>query len=388
MVYSELIKTDDNIQKALKSAQKLITHTISDPGLPHPFVPGSKGVFVEQFYWDSFFIMQGLKYAGKKGREICRNMVENMFVLIQKYGYVPNSSKNFTTRSQPPMLTSMILLVYNMLGDKEWMKKGFEMAEKEYHGYWMLQPHLTKNSLSRYRDLINMNGKEIDAENESGWDLTPRFESNANNVCPVDLNSFLFKYETDFEYYEKMFGSKKKAKEWKKKADTRRDIMNQFMWNKKEGFYFDYDMQNKAFLKTKTLAAYATMWTGVADKIQAQKLTSRLKWFEHEGGLSATDNDYNSSLQWNYPNGWPPLMWIVISGLEKYGFRKDVERLAYKWLKLCADEYEKTGEWNEKYCVVRDAVRKDDLRYPHQTWQYWTVGTFISIYNKIIESGL
>ena len=65
----------------------------------------------EQYYWDAFFIMLGLKECGKKGQQIIKGMVENFFWMFEKYGHIPNSYKSFDTRSQPPFLTSMILLV-------------------------------------------------------------------------------------------------------------------------------------------------------------------------------------------------------------------------------------------------------------------------------------
>jgi alpha,alpha-trehalase len=385
MDHKQVIKSDPNIQKALDSAESLMSTTITDTDLPNPFVPTSSGIFREQYYWDSFFIMQGLKEKGKEGMKIGRDMVENFFFLFDKYGLIPNSSKNFTTRSQPPLLSSMILMVDKWQNDKEWLKNALEIARQEYKSVWLAPLHLTKTGLSRYRDQISPNGKAIDAENESGWDFTPRFQSRTNHICPVDLNSLLYKYEKDFESISKKLGDDELSKKFKTKSETRRDIINEYLWNDDNGFYFDYNFVEKKQLDTKSLAAYVPLWVGCADANQAKQLVDKLKWFEYEGGLAVTDQNYGSDAQWSHPNGWPPLMWLVIKGLRNYGFDEDANRLTYKWLKLCADKFKKTSEWHEKFDVTKKSNRHDDKRYPHQTQQFWTMGVFISLYKDILK---
>ena len=49
--------------------------------------------------------------------------------------------------------------------------------------------------LSRYYDINMLHDL---AEAESGWDMTTRFNRRCLDYLPVDLNSLLYKYETDF----------------------------------------------------------------------------------------------------------------------------------------------------------------------------------------------
>jgi alpha,alpha-trehalase len=378
MNYLSAIKNDPATQKALKSAEELILKTSTHPDLPHPFVPASRDFFNEQFYWDSYFIMLGLNECEKKGQKIAKNMVENFFWMIEKYGYIPNSYKSYDTRSQPPLLTSMILMIDEWLQDETWLKKAYEFAVKEYN-FWHSPLHLTPTDLSRFADAKNENGEALDTENESGWDFTPRYEHRAHRVCPIDLNAMLFKYEKDFEQIAKKLGKNNESENWKTKSATRRDLINKLMWNENDGLFFDYDFEKKEQLKTKSLAAYVPMWAGLTDEKQSKSLSQNLKIFEHSGGLAVTDTTYGSDEQWCYPNGWPPMMWLTIQGLLNYGFTEDADRLTYKWLKLCADEFGKSGSWHEKLAVT-ESPRLDDKRYKHQTEQYWTMGVFIALY--------
>ncbi len=87
---------------------------IPQPGLlylPNRYVvPG--GRFNEMFGWDSYFIILGLLHDGRV--DLARGMVENFFYEIENYGAVLNANRTyFLTRSQPPLLSSMIRAVYD-----------------------------------------------------------------------------------------------------------------------------------------------------------------------------------------------------------------------------------------------------------------------------------
>ncbi|MBI2285481.1 hypothetical protein HYU82_01500, partial [Candidatus Saccharibacteria bacterium] len=85
-------------------------------GLPKPYlVPayeeGHEFDFNELYYWDSYFMVQGLLDGQHK--ELVLGILEDLFSLFKRYGIVPNASRTYLTgRSQPPLLTSFILDVF------------------------------------------------------------------------------------------------------------------------------------------------------------------------------------------------------------------------------------------------------------------------------------
>ncbi|MEZ6331229.1 MAG: trehalase family glycosidase [Candidatus Saccharimonadales bacterium] len=83
--------------------------------------------------------------------------------------------------------------------------------------------------------------------------------------------------------------------------------------------------------------------------------------------------------QWAYPNGWAPLQWIVIKGLERYGYTEDANRLAKKWLKTCTDWYATHGVLLEKYNVVTPTKEPIKGVYPSQTGFGWTNGIYVAL---------
>src|SRR5205807_2221168 len=67
-----------------------------------------------------------------------------------------------------------------------------------------------------------------------------------------------------------------------------------------------------------------------------------------------------SGQQWDAPNGWPPLEWLTIEGVRRYG-RADLANTARdRWLALNRRTYRATGKMTEKYDVV-DVERPQHL---------------------------
>jgi alpha,alpha-trehalase len=355
-------------------------------GLPFPYVipsadPDSNFQFEEQYYWDSYFTALGLTDAGHQS--LVEGMLENLIYLFKRFHVIPNASRMyFTSRSQPPVLTSFVFHVYDTYGkDKTWLREHMAVAEAEYEQVWMnkIHPqwHNVHRGLSRYYDVNVLHDL---AEAESGWDMTPRFERKCLDFLPVDLNALLYKYETDFARAAMIDGDIKKVDEWEGKAARRKAVMNDLMWAKIRGFYFDYNYQRKALGDIWSLAGYYTMWAGLASDEQAKRLVDNLDKFEKDGGLTTTTRPLidmgllfgSLKAQWAYPNGWAPLHYIVVEGLRRYGYEDEARRIAAKWTKTCLDWFDANGTFLEKYNVVNPKKTPVEGLYPSQTGFGWT----------------
>jgi len=329
-------------------------------GLPHKFVIPNHLMFPEMYYWDSYFIIQGL-IAAKKYK-IVLDIVNNFLYLIKRFGIIPNATRfYFLSHSQPPFLSSMIKAAYKINQDKKWLKNAYKLVKQEYENIWMGDfdkkiPIKMPLGLSRYFDINYFHSM---AEACSGWDMTPRFEKRCLDIIPCDLNFLLFKYEKDLEAMsqELNLGEEKK---WRRAQSLRRKLVNKYLWDKKRGFFFDYDMKYKRKINIYSLAPYFAMWAEFCDKKQAEALFTKLKKFETKYGLLTCDKDYGAPeyQQWNWPNGWPNLQYIVVQGLKKYGYNKKAQEIEEKWLKLCSLIFQKTGKFWEKYDVIRCGSQK------------------------------
>ena len=153
------------------------------------------------------------------------------------------------------------------------------------------------------------------------------------------------------------------------------------MWNENRGFFFDYDYVNKRRSEFYSLAGFFPLWCRMATDEQARRMVRKLKKFEYDGGLATTQKSglSNPFKQWDYPNGWAPMQWIVIKGLLNYGFEKDASRIAFNWLEMNKKVFLKTGKFWEKYDVVKNKIGKEG-RYPIQTGFGWTNAIFLKLY--------
>src|SRR3972149_853854 len=107
-------------------------------GLPNPYiVPSDSDVFQEQYYWDSYPVVRAL-IDHPKYSQLAIGMVNNLLHLVERFGIIPNASRfYFLSRSQPPLLSSMVWIVYDKTHDKKWFAKAIKIVEREYHDVWM-----------------------------------------------------------------------------------------------------------------------------------------------------------------------------------------------------------------------------------------------------------
>lgn len=372
-------------------------------GLPHAYlVPayeeGHSFDFNEMYYWDSYFMVQGM--LDKQHKKLVMGVLDNLIYLQKRLKIIPNASRTYLTgRSQPPLLTSFIFDVYDAYGlDKKWLAERMAVAEDEYNNVWLgvTKPNERQiyKGLSRYYDINYLHDL---AEAESGWDMTPRFARKALNYLPVDLNALLYKYETDFVRAAQIAEDDKAVERWQNKAEARKQTMDQLMWSPSRDFYYDYNFERERRGSVSSLAGFYPMWAGMVSDEQARALVRALRKFEEKGGLATTDQQFNQRLpgqlpgtantptQWAYPNGWAPLHLIVIRALEQYGYHDDAKRIAYKWLATNLSWFNREGVFLEKYNVVNPEKPPVKGAYPSQTGFGWTNAIFERLCQDYID---
>lgn len=369
-------------------------------GLPKPYLVPSYDEtasfdYNELYYWDSFFMVQGM-FENPERKELVTGIAEDLMHLMKRFSVIPNASRTYLMgRSQPPFLTTFIYEAYNAYGlEREWLKEAIEVAKDEYATVWqgVKKPNerLVYKGLSRYYDINYLHDL---AEAESGWDMTPRFGRKALNYLPVDLNALLYKYEVDFARTARMFDQKREAAMWEQLAAARKRTMNDLMWDKLRGMYYDYNYAKERRGNISSLATYFPMWAGMVTEKQAASLVKGLRRFENKGGLATTDalpiGQYvpgSIPVQWAYPNGWAPLHFIVVEGLLKYGYHEDAKRIAMKWLKNNLDWFNAHGVFLEKYNVVSPEKPPQKGVYPSQTGFGWTNAVFERFCQQFIDN--
>ena len=129
--------------------------------LPNAYVvPG--GRFNEMYGWDSFFIVLGLEADHHEA--LAKGIVDNFLFEVEQYGAVLNANRSYyLTRSQPPLLTSMIRAVFEnpanfpatpagRIAAANWLEHAYDVAQKDY-ATWLRPEHLAGHTgLARYYD--------------------------------------------------------------------------------------------------------------------------------------------------------------------------------------------------------------------------------------------
>lgn len=390
--------------------------------LPHPYiVPG--GRFGEIYYWDSYFTMLGLKAAGKY--ELIENMVKNFSYLIDTIGYIPNGNRTyFIGRSQPPFYSLMVQLLAAVIGGQIIIDY-LPQLEKEYQ-FWMkgadqlsanhtaihrvvrlkdgaiLNRYWDENDTARpesYREDIDLTHqskqdpstlyRHLRAAAESGWDFSCRWFKDLNDfgsihtteIIPVDLNCLLYHLEETMATAYRLQNKSSEEIKYASLAAKRKEAINKYCFNQKEGFYFDYDLSIGQQKQQLTLAGISPLFLKIADQKMTDSIAGKIEnTFLKDGGVISTP--YITGQQWDAPNGWAPLQWMTITGLENYGYTDLAKTIATRWLKLNADVFKRTGKLMEKYNVVDTNLEAGGGEYPGQDGFGWTNGVYLALLSK------
>jgi len=99
--------------------------------------------------------------------------------------------------------------------------------------------------------------------------------------------------------------------------------------------------------------------------------------FLKAGGVTTTLK--NTGEQWDAPNGWAPLQWVTIAGLENYGASALAKKIAERWVALNIQVYHNTGKLMEKYNVMDLQLVAGGGEYPTQDGFGWTNGVLLKL---------
>lgn len=399
--------------------------------LPHEYVvPG--GRFNEMYGWDSYFIVLGLLQDGEL--TLAKSIIEQLIYQIEHYGTVLNANRTYMlNRSQPPLLTQMVLKLFEYTQDREWLAAVLPEIES-YYFYWTVPPHLNQaTGLSHYNALgagpapevvssevdemgrthydrireyyrhFQVEDYDVDlyydreqdiltdlfyqgdrSMRESGFDPTNRFGPFSVDIihyAPVCLNVFLYQMELDIARIQYLIGHEDSVTFWKHHAQRRLQAIDKFLWDESVGMYFDYNFRTGERRFYEFATTFLPLWSGIASESQAQRIVANLSEFEAPGGLLTST--HVSGNQWDAPFGWAPLQLFAVEGLRRYGYYQEADRLACKFIKLVVQEFGKSGTIVEKYDLERCSANvSDEIFFGYSSNEIgfgWTNGVFLEL---------
>ncbi len=386
--------------------------------LPYPYiVPG--GRFRELYYWDSYFTMLGLKESGEY--ELMENMVKNFAYLINHYGHIPNGNRTYyLSRSQPPFFGLMVELLASVKGDSIYTHFNGVMEKETF--YWLGRGN--RAGIVKYKDRLVVPRQESHYEDDSaanravlefrkvvrfadsnrlkaacdsvyrlvcnnlraaaasGWDFSSRwmqsdelYSTRITSIEPLDLSLLVINNLHSFSKLKRTGNLKGKNLEKQVKA------IRKTFFNEQLGWYCDHDLETKQVMHNPTLAGMYPLFFKLADPKDVPRIVDFLrKNFVKDGGV--VTSLHNTGQQWDAPNGWAPLQWITIIGLENYGYHELAKDIATRWVNLNKKVFAETGRLMEKYDVVDTTRPAGGGEYPSQDGFGWTNGVLLALMNK------
>ncbi|KAL4962796.1 alpha,alpha-trehalase [Aspergillus stella-maris] len=274
------------------------------------------------------------------------------------------------------------------------------------HFLHLLTPYAEKHGMTFKEFVRAYNYREVDepeldeyfmhdrAVRESGHDTSYRLERVCGNIATVDLNSLLYKYEVDiarvirvyfndkldipveFRTPQTMNVQSESSSVWDRRARRRKMRMDSYLWDEEKGMYFDYNTATQTRGNYESATTLWALWAGLATPRQASEMVAKaLPRFEEFGGIVSGTEESRGAVgldrptrQWDYPYGWAPQQMLAWTGMVRYGYQEEAERLAYKWLYMITKAFvDFNGVVVEKYDVTRPIdPHRVDAEYGNQ----------------------
>lgn len=154
------------------------------------------------------------------------------------------------------------------------------------------------------------------------------------------------------------------VQEWTEKYNRTRDLINQYMWDDEDRFYYHVDMRDNDFifegrsLKRKEIIGLLTLWARIPDEKRAAALVEEMKnedsFWRRYGvpTLAANDPHYtpfvDGCCRWNGPI-W--LLWdyMLLDGLQHYGYDDEAKQLADKMMLAVQTQLKRNHRFWESY---------------------------------------
>ncbi|XP_017960975.1 trehalase isoform X1 [Drosophila navojoa] len=389
--------------------------------VPNPvIVPG--GRFIEFYYWDSYWIIRGLLYS--EMRDTARGMIENFMSIVQRIGFIPNGGRvYYGGRSQPPLLAGMVKSYVDFTKDDRFAINALDVLEHEFE--YFINNHSVQAkgyNLAVYRDsskgprpesysedietAATFNTDE-DKENhyselksaaESGMDFSSRWYINekgtnvgnlsvtkTRSIVPVDLNSFLYWNAKIIAEFHAKAGNVDKMTEYETKAQKIKEAIQAVLWNEEAGCWLDYDLINEKPRDYFVTSNLAPLWVKAYNISDTDKISeSVLNYIEKNkldtfpGGIP--NSLYQTGEQWDFPNVWAPMQYIIIEGLDNLGTpdaKQLSKRWGHRWVKSNFAAYRDSRAMFEKYDAEKFGGHGGGGEYGVQKGFGWTNGVII-----------
>lgn len=148
----------------------------------------------------------------------------------------------------------------------------------------------------------------------------------------------------------------------------------------------DRDLRSGEIRPALTAASLFPLWLDVATREQAARTGDGVEaHLLRAGGVLTTTQ--TTGQQWDAPNGWAPLQWVAVDGLQRQGQQRLARQVGVRFLKTVQAVYDAEAKLVEKYVVDGSAKGGGGGEYPLQDGFGWSNGVALALLDRLCPEG-
>ena len=279
-----------------------------------------------------------------------------------KSGFIPGrmSPGGCSDISQPPLLGWASSQVYpnDRRKEQKVLQTLYEAADR--HVTWLLaNRRIGDGWLFAWKS-----GEESGAAN------SPRFDGGAD-FAAIDLASYLAHECRVLQDMAQQLRYREIARKWDRTATAIEEAAREHLWHEDRGFFFDRKGPGGEWVDMWTSAGLLPLWAGIATKEQAAQMIRHLKekdkfWTALPVPSVAHDDPKFAKDMGRGPT-WVTTNYLIIRGLQRYGYKAEAESLRARTIEAVADWYGRTGVLYEFYDCDNQTPPAELDRKGHQS---------------------
>lgn len=316
------------------------------------------GPYTQLFDWDTYFMGVALSYDGV-GEPLENSVKDFLDFTGENYattGYTPREIATNAPDALPqmckPFLAQMALRASETSGNYDWLLEPSGETRRTYYlklgdtlSFWESARH-SPDGLFRW-----FNGVESGVDNNPGVSDDPAVTTEG-----VDLQCYIYREYLAMAVLAEKLGHPADAKVYRQKARDLAQLVRTRMWSARAGMFLNIDSRTEKSVQMKTWTNFVPLWAGIATKSQADEmirahvLNPREFWSPNGiRTIAQTEALYNPrSGYWRGPV-WILSNYLVMHGLENYGYKKEAVQLANETVAVLLRDLRTSGGMNENY---------------------------------------
>lgn len=328
--------------------------------------------FQAVYLWDSAFIAQVWKWwAPEAAYDILSSVVR-----LRDGDRLQHMVSEFARSdlTQPPLIAWSMQRLADAAEPSQhrgWIEAAYP-ALRAYHN-WLRSNRRLQNGLYAWAHPY-----------ESGVENAPRFGDreerrlrDTRRIAAPDFSAYMVKQCEALAAMARTLGEHKDASAYLAEANEIRGATNAFLWDDSEGYYFDRNIADGHFIRSRTIASLAPLWAGIPDERRASALIEHIL---DPGGFNtliplpsvAIDDPAFERDMWRGPV-WINMAFAIVEGMRRYGYHEAAADFAYRLCDGVYRTYGRTSRFYEFYDPTSYAIR-DLHRKRGNRWKAMTLG--------------